>query len=86
VQPGQRVAPGLFVDVGIDLKRRADPGVTENGLSVAGRDAQIFQERGDHMPEVVDLDRPELAAVTDAAEGPDEVARLDGPPGPGGEH
>ncbi len=36
--------------------------------------------------DVVDLDEPDLIGVADAPEGPDEIARLDRPPGPGGEH
>jgi len=35
---------------------------------------------------VVHLDDPDLVVLADAPEGPDEVPRLDRPPGPGGEH
>src|SRR5215510_2554648 len=38
------------------------------------------------MPDVVDLDEPDLAVVADAPEGPDEVARFDRPPGARGEY
>jgi hypothetical protein len=38
------------------------------------------------VPQVVDLDEPDLVVVADAAEGADQVALLDRPSGPGGEH
>src|SRR6516164_1458024 len=38
------------------------------------------------MPDVADLDEPDLAVVADAPEGPDEVARFDRAPGPRGEY
>jgi hypothetical protein len=38
------------------------------------------------VPQVMDLDEPDLVVVVDAAEGADQVARLDRPSGPGGEH
>jgi hypothetical protein len=34
----------------------------------------------------MDLDEPELVLIADAPEGADQVARLDRPPRPGGEH
>jgi len=37
------------------------------------------------VPDVVDLDDPDLVVVADAPEGSDEVARFDRPPRPGGE-
>lgn len=86
MQPSERVAAGLVIDVGVDLQRGADPGVAEDGLRVAGWNAQLLQERGDCVPEVVDLDRPKLVGVADATERPDEVARLNWPTGPSCEH
>jgi hypothetical protein len=77
MQLGERITPGRFIDVRIDLQRGADPAVPEDGLGVASRYVQVLEERGDHMPQVVDLDRPELVGVTDTAEGPNQVARLD---------
>jgi hypothetical protein len=38
------------------------------------------------VPQVMDLDEPELVLVADAPEGADQVARLDRPSGPGGEY
>jgi hypothetical protein len=38
------------------------------------------------VPDVVDLDKPDLVVVADAPERPDEVAWLDRPPGTRGEH
>jgi hypothetical protein len=37
------------------------------------------------VPQVVDLDRPELVATTDSVERADQIARLDRAAGPGGE-
>ena len=50
VQPSQRVAPCRFINVGIDLQRGAYPAVSEDGLDVAGRDMQVLEKRGDHVP------------------------------------
>jgi hypothetical protein len=49
--------PSCFINVGVDLQRGADPAVSEDGLGVAGRDVHVLEERGDRVPEVVDLDR-----------------------------
>ena len=85
MQPGERSAPSWFIDVGIDLQRGADPAVPKDDLGVAGRDVEVLKQRGNDVPQMVDLDRPEFVGVADATEGPDEVARLDRPSGPGGE-
>jgi hypothetical protein len=69
MQPGERVAPCRFINVGIDLQRGADPAVSEDGLGVTCRDVQVLEKRCYEVPEVVDLDRPELVAIADAAEG-----------------
>jgi hypothetical protein len=45
MQPGDRIVLGLVGAVGVDLQRRADPGVAEDGLGVAGGDAEVLQER-----------------------------------------
>ena len=78
MEPVERVTAGLLVGAGVDLQRGADPGVPEDPLDVAGRHLQIFEERSDCVPEVVDLDGPDAIVLTDAPEGPDQV------PGPTG--
>jgi hypothetical protein len=60
VQPGERVAPSRFINVGIDLQRGADPAVSEDGLGVTCRDVQVLEKRRYDVPEVVNLDRPEF--------------------------
>jgi hypothetical protein len=52
----------------------------EDRLCVAGGNAQVLQQRADRVPDMVDLDEPDLVVVADAPEGTDEVARFDGPP------
>ena len=75
-----------FPRAGVNLQCRADPGVAEDGLRIAGGNAQVLEQRADRMPDVVDLDEPDLVVVADAPEGADEVARFDGPPGASSEH
>jgi hypothetical protein len=64
MEPGERVTLGLINGVGVDLQRRADPGVSEDGLGVASGDMKVFQQRGDRMPDMTDLDQPDVAAST----------------------
>jgi hypothetical protein len=58
----------------------------ENGLRITRWHAEVFEQRPDRVTKVMDLDDPDLVAVTDAAEGSDQVPRLDRPPGACGEH
>ncbi len=44
MQPGERIAAGLLVSVGVDLQGRADPGVAEDCLRVAGWDTEVFEQ------------------------------------------
>src|SRR6516162_1690518 len=85
MEPSERVIFGVVGAVGVDLERRADPGVAEDGLGVASRDTEVFQERGNSVPDVVNGDHPYVVVVADTAEGSDEVAWLDRAAGPGGE-
>ena len=85
VEPGERIPLGFVSGVGVDLQGRADPGVPEDGLGVASRDAKVLQQRGDRVPDVMDLDQPDVVVIADASERPDEVARLHRTAGPGGE-
>jgi hypothetical protein len=86
MEPGERIAAGGFVSVGVDLQGRADPGVAQDGLSVPSWHLQILEQRADRVAQVMDLDDPDAVAVADAPEGPDQVARLDRPTGAGREH
>jgi hypothetical protein len=81
VQAGERVKSRRFIDVGIDLQRRANPAVSEDGLGIASRNVQVFKQRSHRVAQMVDFDDPDLIVVADATEGPDEVARLDWPTG-----
>ena len=67
MEPGERVTLGLIGGVGIDLQRRADPGMPEDGLDVAGGDMKVFQQRRDRVPDVIDLDQPDVVVVAYAA-------------------
>jgi hypothetical protein len=77
MEPGQGFALGVVVGVGVDLQGDGQPGVAEDDLRVAGRDGEVFQERGDGVPDVVDGDHADVVLLADAAEGADEVPRLD---------
>ena len=61
-------------------------GVPQDHLSVAGRHAQLLEQRRGGMPKVMDLDHPELVVVTDPAERADQVPGLDGQTAAGAEH
>ena len=82
----ERVAVGLAVLVCVDLQSDGQPGVAEDDLSVAGRDAEVLEQGRGRVPQVMDLDGPELVAVADSVERADQVARLDRPAGPGREY
>jgi hypothetical protein len=47
---------------------------------------KVFEQRPDRVTQMVNLDNPDLAAVADAAEGPDQIPRLDRAAGAGGEY
>lgn len=83
---GKRLAAGSLVRVGVDLQRGADPGVAQDGLSIASWHLQILEKRSDRMAQVMDLDGPDVVTVTDAAERPDQVARFDRAAGARGEY
>ena len=51
----KRVALGLAVLVGVDLQRDGQPRVAENDLRVAGRDAEVLEQGGGGVPQMVDL-------------------------------
>ncbi len=68
MKPGQRLAFGLVIDVGIDLQRGAHPGVSKDHLSVASRYLQILQQRTDGVPQMMHLDHADLVVLADAAE------------------
>jgi hypothetical protein len=59
--------------------------VSQDGLRITGWNAKILEQRPDRVTQVMNLDSPDLVVVADAAEGPDQIARLDRPPGPGSE-
>jgi hypothetical protein len=44
MEPGERVATGFLVGVGVNLQGRADPGMPENRLCVAGRHTQVLEK------------------------------------------
>ena len=51
MQPGERIMLGVVGAVGVDPQRRADPGVTEDGLGVAGRGrAGVLMPAGYSLP------------------------------------
>ena len=56
MEPGEGVALGLLVGVCVDLQRHGQPGVAEDDLGVASRHAQVLQERGDRMPDMMNRD------------------------------
>ena len=73
MKPGEPVALCLLVGVRVDLQCHGQPGVAEDDLGIAGRDAQVLQERGDRMPDVVNRDHVDVVLLADAPEGADEV-------------
>src|SRR5215475_1314893 len=86
MQPGKSVAAGWLVGQRVDLQRRADPRVAEDRLRVTDWHFQILEKRPDRVPQVMNLDQPDLVGVADAAKGADQVARLDRTACPGREH
>jgi hypothetical protein len=60
--------------------------VPQDGLRVPRWHAEVFEQRPDRVTKAMDLDDPDLVVVADAAERPDQVPRLDRPPGASGEH
>lgn len=58
----------------------------QDELRIAGRDSQVLEQSCGGMPQMMQADHPQPVSVTDAAEGPDQVPRLDRAARPGGEH
>ena len=44
----------------------------EDRLGVTSRHFEVLEKRSDRVPQVMDLDQPDLVGAADAAEGPDE--------------
>ena len=76
-EAAERLALGLAILVGIDLQRDGQPRVAENDLRVAGRNAEVLEQGGGGVPQMVDLDVTEFVGVADAVERADEITRLD---------
>lgn len=45
----------LPVLVGVDLPSDIQPGVTKDDLGIAGRDAEVLEQRSGGVPQVADL-------------------------------
>ena len=82
--PAECLALGLAVLM-VDLQDDGQPRVAKDDLSVASRDAEVLEQGRGRVPQVMDLDPPELVAAADSVERADQVARLDRTAGLGGE-
>jgi hypothetical protein len=51
--------------------------VAEDDLRVAGRDAEVLEQGGGGVSQMVDVDVAEFVGVADAVERADEITRLD---------
>jgi hypothetical protein len=62
------VASALLVHMGVDLQRDRDPRVPEDHHRVTRRHAELLKERGCHVAQIVQPDRPQLRRPCDALE------------------
>jgi hypothetical protein len=49
--------------------------VTQDGLSVLGWHTEIFKQRSDRVPDVMDFDEPDIVGFADTAKRPAKVPR-----------
>jgi hypothetical protein len=66
--PAEGVSLCLAVLVGVDLQRDGQPRVTEDELGIASRNAEVLQQCGGGVPQVMHLDQAQIVMRADPPE------------------